>query len=94
MFKVPLSLFSDNDIALREDKAPIYGVMLPVKLFSLKSKIFKMLKFAISTKRIDNSSQGQNQDSNLRGAKLKTNFFFMKIKTNIYFIFNKILHIK
>ena len=51
MFKVPLSSFSDNDIALREDNAPIYGVMLPVKSLLLKSKISKLLKFAISTLR-------------------------------------------
>ena len=53
MGKVPLSGLKDNDIALSEDSAPIYGGILPVKEFPLKSKIFKLLKFAISTKRID-----------------------------------------
>ena len=48
---------------MREDNAPIYGVMLPVKSFPLKSKISKLLKFAISTKRID--------DSNVRRKYLK-----------------------
>ena len=41
----------DNDRALREDNAPIYGEILPVKAFLLKSKISKLLKFAISTPR-------------------------------------------
>ena len=56
MGKIPLSWLSRleyNDRALSEDSAPIYGGILPVKEFSLKSKIFKLLKFAISTKRID-----------------------------------------
>ena len=53
MAKVPLSRLECNDIALSEDSAPIYGGILPMKEFSLKSKIFKLLKFAISTKRID-----------------------------------------
>ena len=53
MAKVPFSRLECNDIALSEDSAPIYGGILPVKEFSLKSKIFKLLKFAISTKRID-----------------------------------------
>ena len=53
MGKVPLSSISLNDIALREDNAPIYGGILPVKEFSHKSKIFKLLKFAIATMRID-----------------------------------------
>ena len=56
VFKVPLSSFSDNDIALREDNTLIYGVMLPVKQLSLKSKISKLLKFAISTKRNNDNS--------------------------------------
>ena len=53
MGKVPLSRLEYNDGALSEDSAPIYGVILPVKEFLLKSKIFKLLKFVISTKRID-----------------------------------------
>ena len=53
MDKVPLSWLEDNDIALREDNAPIYGEILPVKPLPLKSKISKLLKFTISTKRID-----------------------------------------
>ena len=51
MGNVPLSLFINNDRALREDNAPIYGEILPVKAFPLKSKISKLLKFAISTLR-------------------------------------------
>ena len=53
MSKIPLSGLEDNDIALSEDSAPIYGVILLVKKFSLESKIFELLKFAISTKRIN-----------------------------------------
>ena len=53
MGKVPLSSPKDNDIALREENASIYGGILPVKPLILKSKISKLLKFAISTKRID-----------------------------------------
>ena len=53
MGKVPLSSISLNDIALREDNAPIYGGILPVKSFPVKSKFSKLLKFAISTKRIN-----------------------------------------
>ena len=53
VFKVPLSPLKDNDIALREDNTPIYGGMLPVKWFPSKSKTSKLLKFTISTKKID-----------------------------------------
>ena len=59
VFKVPLSLLLDNDIVLREDNAAIYGVMLPVKALPLKSKISKLLKFAISTRKIDDSMLGE-----------------------------------
>ena len=53
MGKVPLSWLEYNNRALSEDSAPIYGGILPVKEFSHKSKIFKLLKFAISIMRID-----------------------------------------
>ena len=53
VFKVPLSPLKDNDIALREDNTPIYGGMLPVKSFPSNSKTSKLLKFTISTKKID-----------------------------------------
>ena len=53
MGKIPLSRLEYNDGALKEDIAPIYGVILLVKEFLLISKIFKLLKFAICTKRIE-----------------------------------------
>ena len=60
MGKIPLSRLEYNDGALKEDIAPIYGVILPVKEFLLKSKIFKLLKFAICTKRIEDSVKRKN----------------------------------
>jgi hypothetical protein len=42
--KVPLRSFQANDIAFREDSAPIYEEILPIKEFPVKSKISNLLK--------------------------------------------------
>jgi len=42
--KVPFSIFQANDIAFREDSAPIYGEILPIKEFLVRSKISNLLK--------------------------------------------------